>query len=41
MITLQEQHPSEWLSPAQVSKERLNEILSEKETPYFVHQNAA
>jgi putative SOS response-associated peptidase YedK len=41
VITLQEQHLSEWLSPAQVSKERLDEILSEKETPYYVHQIAA
>ena len=41
VITLQEQHLSEWLSPAQVSRERLEEILSDKETPYYVHQIAA
>jgi putative SOS response-associated peptidase YedK len=41
IITLQEHFLSEWLSPAQVSKERLDEILSEKETPYYVHQIAA
>lgn len=41
IITLQEQYLPEWLSPAQVSKARLDEILSEKETPYYVHQIAA
>ena len=41
IITLQERHLSEGLSPAQVSRERLEEILSDKETPYYVHQIAA
>jgi putative SOS response-associated peptidase YedK len=41
VITLQEQYLSEWLTPTQISRERLDEILSEKETPYYVHQIAA
>jgi putative SOS response-associated peptidase YedK len=41
VITLQEQFLSEWLSPAQLSRERLDEILSEKQTPFYVHQIAA
>ncbi len=41
IISLQEQYLSEWLNPAGTSKERLEEILSEKEMPYYVHQIAA
>jgi putative SOS response-associated peptidase YedK len=41
VVTLQEQFLSEWLSPAQIGRERLDEILSAKETPYYVHQIAA
>ena len=41
VITLQEKFLSEWLSPGQVSPERLEEILTAKETPYYVHQIAA
>lgn len=41
VITLLERFLSEWLSPGQLSRERLGKILSEKETPYYVHQIAA
>lgn len=41
IISLQEKFLQEWLSPAQVSPERLEEILTAKETPYYVHQIAA
>jgi putative SOS response-associated peptidase YedK len=41
IITLREQHLSEWLSPTHVSRERLEKILSDKEVPYYVHQIAA
>ena len=40
-ITIQEQYLSDWLSPAGLSPERLEEILTDKETPYYVHQIAA
>ena len=41
IITIQEKFLQEWLSPRQVSSERLEEILTAKETPYYVHQIAA
>ena len=41
IITIQEQYLSEWLSPAALSRERLEHILSDKELPYYVHQIAA
>jgi putative SOS response-associated peptidase YedK len=41
VITLQERFLSEWLSPTHLSRERLDEILSDKETPFYVHQVAA
>jgi hypothetical protein len=41
VITLQEQHLSEWLSPAAISKDRLEQILTDKEVPYYIHQIAA
>jgi hypothetical protein len=41
IITIQEQYLSEWLTPGALSKERLEHILSDKETPYYVHQIAA
>lgn len=41
IITIQEQYLSEWLSPQALSKERLERILSDKESPYYVHQIAA
>ncbi len=41
IITIQEQYLSEWLSPAALSRERLEHILSDKDLPYYVHQIAA
>jgi putative SOS response-associated peptidase YedK len=41
IITIQEQYLLEWLSPAGLAPQRLEEILTDKETPYFVHQIAA
>ena len=41
IISLQEKFLQEWLSPGQLSPERLEEILTAKETPYYVHQIAA
>jgi putative SOS response-associated peptidase YedK len=41
VITLQERFLSEWLSPTQLSRERLDEILSDKEIPFYVHEVAA
>jgi hypothetical protein len=41
IITIQEQYLSEWLSPRALSKERLEDILSDKEQLYYVHQIAA
>jgi hypothetical protein len=34
IITIQEQYLSEWLSPQALSKERLEDILSDKEQLY-------
>lgn len=41
VITIQEQYLADRLSPATVSKERLERILTDKEAPYYVHQIAA
>jgi putative SOS response-associated peptidase YedK len=41
VVSLQEQNVSEWLSPIGVSRERLEAILEEKETPFYEHQIAA
>ena len=41
IIAIQEQYLSEWLSPAALSKDRLGEILTDKEVPYYIHQIAA
>jgi putative SOS response-associated peptidase YedK len=41
IITIQEKYLSEWLSPNALGKERLEHILSDKETPYYIHQVAA
>jgi putative SOS response-associated peptidase YedK len=41
VITIQEQYLSDWLSPATLGKERLEQILTDKEAPYYVHQIAA
>jgi putative SOS response-associated peptidase YedK len=41
IITIQEQYLPEWLSPKGLSQERLEQILSDKELSYYVHQIAA
>jgi putative SOS response-associated peptidase YedK len=41
IITIQEQYLSEWLSPRALSKDRLEQILSDKELLVYVHQIAA
>ena len=41
IITIQEQFLTQWLSPAQLSKEQLEHILTAKEMPFFEHQVAA
>lgn len=41
VITLQEAYLQEWLSPTQLSRERLETILTDREAPFFVHQIAA
>jgi putative SOS response-associated peptidase YedK len=41
IITIQEQYLSEWLAPQTLSKERLEQILSDKELPYYLHKIAA
>ena len=41
IITIQEQYLSEWLSPAAINKDRLEQILTDKEVPYYIHQIAA
>ena len=41
IIALKDENLSEWLSPAQVGKDRLEAILSAKEAPYYEHRVAA
>jgi putative SOS response-associated peptidase YedK len=41
VVALREEHLEQWLSPMGVNRERLETILSEKETPYYEHQIAA
>jgi putative SOS response-associated peptidase YedK len=41
IISIREEHLFDWLSPDQVSRERLDEILTAKETPLYVHRIAA
>jgi hypothetical protein len=41
VIALQEQFLAEWLSPAGLPREQLEEVLSAKEKPYYLHQIAA
>jgi putative SOS response-associated peptidase YedK len=41
VITIQEPNLAAWFSPSRLSKEQLERILSEKETPCYVHQIAA
>jgi putative SOS response-associated peptidase YedK len=41
IIALRRENVREWLSPAGVSRERLEAILSDKEMPYYEHRVAA
>jgi putative SOS response-associated peptidase YedK len=41
MIALRQENVSEWLSPAGVSRERLDMILGDQEMPYYEHRIAA
>ena len=41
VISLQEANVREWLSPGQTSRARLEEILSDRQTPYYEHRVAA
>ncbi len=41
VIALREENLTEWLSPAGLSRDRLEAILSDKESPYYEHQVAA
>jgi putative SOS response-associated peptidase YedK len=41
IITIQERYLLAWLSPNAATPQRLEEILSNKETPHYIHQIAA
>ena len=41
IVSLKEENVREWLSPEQASKERLEQILSDRVTPYYEHRIAA
>lgn len=41
IITIQEEHLSDWLNPSRQNKEQLENILNAKDTPYYVHKIAA
>ena len=41
IITIQEEDLSAWLRPESQSRDRLGQILSEKDIPYYIHQVAA
>ena len=41
IITIQEQHLNDWLTPKQLNANRLDQILSAREVPLYVHQIAA
>jgi putative SOS response-associated peptidase YedK len=41
VISLKEENVREWLSPARTSPQRLEEILSDRVTPFYEHQVAA
>jgi len=41
VISLREENLEQWLTPAGVSRERLEAILSERDAPYYEHQIAA
>jgi putative SOS response-associated peptidase YedK len=41
IVSLKEENVREWLSPEQASRERLEQILSDRVTPYYEHRVAA
>ena len=41
IITIREQDLTDWLAPTSVPQERLKDILTAREMPYYVHQIAA
>ena len=41
VISIKDENVAEWLSPEQTSKPRLEEILSDRMTPYYEHRIAA
>lgn len=41
IIALKEEHVNAWLTPASVSKDRLDEILNDRAAPYYEHRIAA
>lgn len=41
IIALRDENVREWLSPQNVSRERLESILSDREAPYYEHRIAA
>lgn len=41
ITTIQEKDIADWLCPEAQSRDRLEQILSEKDAPYYVHQIAA
>jgi putative SOS response-associated peptidase YedK len=41
VVALREANLNEWLSPSEVSRDRLEMILSDKERPYYEHRLAA
>jgi putative SOS response-associated peptidase YedK len=41
IISLKEDNVREWLSPSQITKPRLEEILSDRVQPYYEHRIAS
>lgn len=41
IIAIKQENVREWVSPAGLSRDRLEAILSDKEVPYYEHQIAA
>ncbi len=41
VISIKDENVGEWLSPAQTTEQRLQEILSDRVTPYYEHRIAA
>ena len=41
VVSLKEENVAEWLRPEQASRGRLDEILSDRQAPYYEHRIAA